>query len=72
MFLLADLEEEMRRKGWGGVKLGTKKVYTLAYADDMAIMTKDTEEKRVDGKSKTVFKGERTEDKCKQTRNNEM
>jgi len=31
--LIADLEEEMGRVRWGGVKLGGKKIYSLAYAD---------------------------------------
>lgn len=40
-FLLADLKEEMRRRRWEGVKLGTKKVCTLAYAHDVAIMVEN-------------------------------
>lgn len=34
--LLADLEEEMRKGGWGGVRIEDRKVYSLAYADDVA------------------------------------
>lgn len=39
--LLADLEEEMRKGGWGGVKLEEGKVYTLAYADDLALLAEE-------------------------------
>lgn len=47
MLLLADLEEEMRRRRWKRVKLRKRKIYTLAYADDVAIMTED--KKRIKG-----------------------
>lgn len=30
--LLADLEEEMKKGGWRGVKLREKKIFSLAYA----------------------------------------
>lgn len=35
--LTADLEEETRKGGWGGVRLKGEKVYTLAYADDVVL-----------------------------------
>ncbi|XP_046145802.1 uncharacterized protein LOC123989168 [Osmia bicornis bicornis] len=39
--LLADMEEEMKKGRWGGVRLGGEKIYTLAYADDVAVMAED-------------------------------
>lgn len=36
---LADLEEEMRKVQEGGVVLGRKKIYSLSYADDVALMS---------------------------------
>lgn len=38
---MADLEERMQRKGKGGVILGKKRVYALAYADDVALMAEN-------------------------------
>lgn len=42
--LIADLEEEMRKKRWGGIKMGTEKISTLAYADDLVLLSEDEEE----------------------------
>lgn len=42
ILLLADIEV-LKKGGWGGVKLGGRKIYTLAYADDIAIMAEDEE-----------------------------
>lgn len=44
--LLADLKEEMRRGRWGEVRLETEKMYTLGYADDLAVMAENEEETR--------------------------
>lgn len=35
--VIANLEEVFRRVRWGGIKLGGKKIYSLAYADDMVM-----------------------------------
>lgn len=42
--LLADIDEVLEKGGWGGVKLGGRKIYTLAYADDIAVIAEDEEE----------------------------
>jgi len=44
--VLADLEEEMGRVKWRGVKLGERRIYTLAYADDVVLMAEKEEEMR--------------------------
>lgn len=38
---IADLEEMMEKGGWGGVKLGGKKIYSLAYADDIVLLAEE-------------------------------
>lgn len=39
--LLADVEEMFGNGGWGGVKIGGRKIYMLAYADDMVMLAED-------------------------------
>lgn len=41
LFIIADLEEEMRKKCWGGIRVGGERIYTLAYADDVVMMAED-------------------------------
>ncbi|RLU19665.1 hypothetical protein DMN91_008222 [Ooceraea biroi] len=41
--VLADLEEEMGKVRWGGVRLGRERVYSLSYADDVVLMSEDKE-----------------------------
>lgn len=33
--ILADVEEEMEKVKWSGIRLGEERIYTLMYADDM-------------------------------------
>ncbi|XP_067209950.1 uncharacterized protein [Linepithema humile] len=40
----ADLEEKMRKVRWGEVRLGEKRIYTSAYADDIVMMAENEEE----------------------------
>ncbi|XP_067217103.1 LINE-1 retrotransposable element ORF2 protein [Linepithema humile] len=42
--MLADIEEEMGKVKWGGVKLRGRKIYSLAYADDMVLIAEEEEE----------------------------
>jgi len=44
--LIADLEEEMGKVRWEGVRLGGKTLYTLAYADDIVLVAEDEGEMR--------------------------
>lgn len=39
--LLANLDEVLSEEGWGGIKVGGRKIYSLAYADDVAVVAKD-------------------------------
>jgi len=50
--LLADLDEELEKGGWGGVKVRGRKVYSLAYADDVAVIAE--EEAGMKGMLKTL------------------
>jgi len=43
--LLTDLEEYLRKDGWGGVKL-KEKVYSLTYADDLVLLAEEEEKMR--------------------------
>jgi len=44
--LIADLEEEMRKVKWGGVRLGKERIYSLAYADDVVLVAEEEDEMR--------------------------
>lgn len=44
--LIADIEEEMRKVNLGVIKIGGRKMYTLAYADDMVLMAEEEEKMR--------------------------
>lgn len=39
--LIADLEEEMERVKWGGVKIGGRRVFSLVYADDIVLLAEE-------------------------------
>lgn len=41
--LIVDLDEELERKSWGGIKVGEKKIFSLAYADDITIIAENME-----------------------------
>ncbi|CAD6216275.1 GSCOCG00011331001-RA-CDS, partial [Cotesia congregata] len=47
VLFLADLDEELEKGRWGGVELsGGKKVFSLAYADDVVLLAKEEDEMR--------------------------
>ncbi|XP_070529779.1 calponin homology domain-containing protein DDB_G0272472-like [Cardiocondyla obscurior] len=39
--LLADIDEELERGGWGGIRIKDRRVYSLAYADDIALLAEN-------------------------------
>lgn len=51
--LLADLEEEIGKVKWRGIKVSEERVYTLAYADDLVLLAEREEE--YNGKIGGVF-----------------
>lgn len=38
---IADLDRELEKRGIGGVALGAKRIWSLAYADDMVLLAKN-------------------------------
>lgn len=44
MILLANLEEDIRKSCWGGIKVGDEKIYTLLYANDVVLLAENEEE----------------------------
>lgn len=41
--LIANLEEEMGKVRWGGVELGGRRVYSLAYTNDLVLIAEEEE-----------------------------
>lgn len=41
--MLADVDEKLEKGEWGGIRLKKRKIYTLAYADDIALLADDEE-----------------------------
>lgn len=39
--LIADLEEMMGRVKWGGIEVERRRIYSLAYADDIVLLAQD-------------------------------
>jgi len=44
--LIADLEEDLSRVKWGGLRLGEKRIWSLAYADDVVLVAENENEMR--------------------------
>ncbi|XP_071642133.1 uncharacterized protein [Temnothorax longispinosus] len=44
--LIADIEDHMRKGGWGGVSVKGEKIYTLMYADDIAVLAEEEQDMR--------------------------
>lgn len=56
--LSADVEEEMGKVRWGGIKVEGDRVYTLAYADNMVLLAENEDEKH-DREARVIFGEER-------------
>lgn len=41
--LIADLEERIGRVKWGGIEVERRRIYSLAYADDIVLLAEDEE-----------------------------
>lgn len=39
--LIADLNDVLERDSWGGIKVGSKRIFSLAYADEVAVIAKN-------------------------------
>lgn len=39
--LIADMEEALEEEGWGGIRVGGRRVYSMAYADDVVVMAEE-------------------------------
>jgi len=44
LILIADVEEFVKRRGSGGAQIGRKRIFTLAYADDLAALATEEDE----------------------------
>lgn len=44
--IIVNLEDEMGKVKWTGIRLGERNVYTLAYADNIVLFSKDEERMR--------------------------
>lgn len=44
LIMIADVEEYLRKRMNGGVSLGRRRIYTLAYADDLAVLATNEED----------------------------
>lgn len=61
--------EELRKGGWGGVRLGEVKIYSLAYADDMVLLAKSEEGMaHMLGKLESYLDGKRLEINVEKTK----
>lgn len=68
--LLADLDEVLKER-WGRTKVKEKRIYSLAYANDVAVVAENEESKR-DDKSAGEVCGKRIKGKCRENKNDKM
>lgn len=63
------MNEELNRGGWGGVEVGGRKVYSLAYADDVVLLAKDEDRmKGIMGKLERYLDGKGLEVNTEKTK----
>lgn len=43
---MADTEEALGKVKWGGLKIGERRIYSLAYTDDMVLLAEGVREMR--------------------------
>ncbi|KMQ85710.1 hypothetical protein RF55_15573 [Lasius niger] len=66
---ITDLEEVLTRGGWGGVRVGARKIFSLAYADDMALVAEEEEGMRaIIAKMESYLDGKRLEVNVEKTK----
>lgn len=68
--LLADLDEVLKEK-WGRIKVKEKRIYSLAHADDVAVVAEDEESER-DDKGAGEVCGKGIKGKCGENKNDKM
>lgn len=67
--MIANVEEELKKGGWGGVRLGEVKIYSLAYADDMVLLAESEEGMtHMLGKLESYLDGKRLEINVEKTK----
>lgn len=70
--VIADLEKEMGKVKWGGVRVGERKIYTLAYADDIVLLAEEEDGMRSMLEDGRIFGEEEARAERRQDKDNEV